>query len=51
MLDMGRPVKILELARKMVTLSGLRPIMAEDGEPRSDEIPISITGLERVKNP
>lgn len=44
-LDMGHPVKILDLARKMVTLSGFKPMMAEDGDPRSDEISITITGL------
>jgi FlaA1/EpsC-like NDP-sugar epimerase len=41
-LDMGEPVKIMDLARRMVTLSGLsvRDVDRPDGD-----IPISITGL------
>jgi FlaA1/EpsC-like NDP-sugar epimerase len=35
-LDMGQPVKILDLAMDMITLSGLRPFQ---------EIPIVFTGL------
>ena len=44
-LDMGKPVKILELAKRMVALSGLKPIL--DGKERleNDEIAIIITGL------
>lgn len=44
-LDMGKPVKILELAKRMVALSGLRPIL--DGQKRleDDEIAITVTGL------
>ena len=44
-LDMGKPVKILELAKRMVALSGLKPIL--DGKERLEngEIAIIITGL------
>lgn len=41
-LDMGAPVKILDLARRMIELSGLR--VREEGSATGD-IPISITGL------
>jgi FlaA1/EpsC-like NDP-sugar epimerase len=41
-LDMGRPVKVLDLARRMIRLSGLRP-RSED-EPDGD-IEIQFTGL------
>jgi FlaA1/EpsC-like NDP-sugar epimerase len=41
-LDMGAPVKILDLARRMIELSGLR--VREEGSDTGD-IPIRITGL------
>ena len=41
-LDMGKPVKIIELARRMVELSGLR--VRDDATPDGD-IEITITGL------
>src|SRR6185503_16072929 len=37
-LDMGEPVKIHDLAKRMITLSGLRP---------GDDIPIVFTGLRK----
>lgn len=41
-LDMGRPIKVLELARRMIKLSGLKPRTAD--EPEGD-IEIEFTGL------
>lgn len=41
-LDMGEPVKIMDLARRMVTLSGLS---VRDADRPDGDIPISITGL------
>ena len=41
-LDMGRPVKVLDLARRMIRLSGLKPKL--DEEPEGD-IEIEFTGL------
>jgi FlaA1/EpsC-like NDP-sugar epimerase len=41
-LDMGEPVKIIELARRMITMSGLT--VREPGQPEG-EIEIMITGL------
>ena len=41
-LDMGEPVKIMDLARRMVTLSGLS---VRDAERPDGDIPIAITGL------
>lgn len=41
-LDMGAPVKIIDLARRMIELSGLTP--CDDDDPEGD-IPIKITGL------
>ena len=41
-LDMGEPVKIMDLARRMVQLSGLT---VRDGDCPSGDIEISITGL------
>lgn len=44
-LDMGKPIKIVDLAKRMVTLSGFRPTL-NDGEGfKDDEIAITISGL------
>ena len=42
LLDMGEPVRIIELARKMVKLSGLR---VKDAEHPNGDIEIQVTGL------
>jgi len=44
-LDMGKPVKILDLAKKMATLSGLRPILNSKDLTKDDEINITFDGL------
>jgi FlaA1/EpsC-like NDP-sugar epimerase len=43
-LDMGKPVKIMDLARRMIALSGLT--VRDDANPRGD-IDIVVTGLRR----
>lgn len=45
-LDMGKPVRILDLAKSMIRLHGLVPYMLDDSsEADSGDIPIQITGL------
>ncbi len=44
LLDMGEPVKILDFAKKMANLSGLKPYMLDDQNPEGD-IAIEISGL------
>ena len=44
-LDMGEPVKIIDLAKKMVTLSGFKPIVNDHRKLKTDEIEIIVTGL------
>ncbi|WGV15428.1 polysaccharide biosynthesis protein [Fuscovulum ytuae] len=44
LLDMGQPVRILDLAMQMASLSGLRPYMEED-EGEDGDIAIRFTGL------
>ena len=44
-LDMGKPIKIVDLARRMVVLSGLRPIFNDRGILKDDEIAITVSGL------
>lgn len=44
-LDMGKPIKILELAERMVALSGLKPILNGGDGLKDDEIAITVTGL------
>ena len=44
-LDMGKPIKIVDLAKRMVTLSGCRPILNGGERLKDDEIAITISGL------
>ena len=44
-LDMGKPIKIVDLAKRMVTLSGLRPILNCEKRLKDDEIAITVSGL------
>lgn len=47
-LDMGQPVKILDLAKSMIRLHGLVPYMVDEKSPienESGDIPIQFTGL------
>lgn len=44
-LDMGKPVKILELAKKMITLSGKKPVLELESSVGAGEIMITFTGL------
>ncbi|MDA8716472.1 polysaccharide biosynthesis protein [Alphaproteobacteria bacterium] len=44
-LDMGRPIKIVDLAKLMVTLSGLQPVLHGRDKLENDEIAITISGL------
>ena len=44
-LDMGKPIKIVDLAKRMVTLSGFRPILNGGEGFKDDEIAITISGL------
>jgi FlaA1/EpsC-like NDP-sugar epimerase len=44
-LDMGKPIKIVDLAKRMVTLSGFRPILNGGKGFKDDEIAITISGL------
>jgi FlaA1/EpsC-like NDP-sugar epimerase len=44
-LDMGKPIKIVDLAKRMVTLSGLRPILNGGERLKNDEIAITVSGL------
>ena len=46
-LDMGKPVKILDLAKKMITLSGKKPVLETERPAGAGEIAIRITGLRR----
>ena len=48
LLNMGAPVKILELAKTMILLHGLKPILVSEGSTvghEDDELPIVFTGL------
>ena len=42
---MGEPLNILDLAKKMITLSGKRPVLESASEVGADDILIRITGL------
>jgi FlaA1/EpsC-like NDP-sugar epimerase len=49
-LDMGEPVKIIDLAQAMIRLHGLKPyVLDENGEPEGEtgDIPIRIVGLNK----
>jgi FlaA1/EpsC-like NDP-sugar epimerase len=45
MLDMGKPIKIVDLAKRMATLSGLRPVLDVSEKLKDDEIAITVSGL------
>jgi len=44
-LDMGNPIKILDLAKRMITLMGRRPILSDKKTQKDGEIVITFTGL------
>ncbi|MDC0966642.1 nucleoside-diphosphate sugar epimerase/dehydratase [Alphaproteobacteria bacterium] len=44
-LDMGKPIKIVDLAKRMITLSGLRPVLDVSEKVKEDEIAITVSGL------
>lgn len=46
-LDMGKPIKILDLAKKMVFLSGMRPVLDSTKTQRDDVIAINVSGLRK----
>ncbi|MBF9040367.1 polysaccharide biosynthesis protein [Rhodobacterales bacterium LSUCC0387] len=45
LLDMGDPIKIIDLAKTMVRLQGFDPYIVGDETPRPKGLPIEITGL------
>jgi len=44
-LDMGKPVKIIDLAKRMAVLSGLQPTLNSETKLQQGEVAITITGL------
>lgn len=48
-LDMGEPVKIVDLAQRMIKLHGLQPYFPEDSHlgPTTGDIPITFSGLRK----
>ena len=44
-LDMGNPIKILDLAKQMIYLSGKKPILNQNQVLKDDEIAIKVVGL------
>ena len=46
-LDMGKPIKIIDLAFRMARLRGFEPYLADDGNPGGKSIPVTITGLRK----
>jgi FlaA1/EpsC-like NDP-sugar epimerase len=44
-LDMGKPIKIIDLAKQMIYLSGKKPILNENESLKDNEIKIRIIGL------
>ena len=44
-LDMGEPIKIIDLAKRMAVLSGLQPVLNSGTKLQEGEIAINVTGL------
>ncbi|MGY6533701.1 polysaccharide biosynthesis protein [Glycocaulis sp.] len=44
-LDMGEPVRVLDLAKRIIRLSGLKPFIAGEEHPEGGDIEIVFTGL------
>jgi len=44
-LDMGKPIKIIDLAKRMAVLSGLQPVLTSEKKLQHGEIAITVTGL------
>ncbi|MDC3234748.1 polysaccharide biosynthesis protein [Candidatus Puniceispirillum sp.] len=44
-LDMGKPIKIIDLAKRMILLTGLRPKVNPGATAQDGEIAITVTGL------
>jgi len=44
-LDMGKPIKILDLAQRMIRLNGLTPVLEGKDYTHTDSVEIKITGL------
>lgn len=44
-LDMGTPIKLVNLARKMITLAGKQAVLSQDGPVRAGQISIRFVGL------
>ncbi len=44
-LDMGKSIKIIDLAKRMIYLSGQKPILNENENLKDNEIAINVTGL------
>jgi FlaA1/EpsC-like NDP-sugar epimerase len=44
-LDMGKPIKIIDLAKRMITLSGLRPLLDAEEKLTDDGIAINVSGM------
>ncbi|MDA7719768.1 polysaccharide biosynthesis protein [Alphaproteobacteria bacterium] len=44
-LDMGKSIKIVDLAKRMITLSGKRPVLDVSEKLKEDEIAITVSGL------
>ena len=46
-LDMGEPIKIIDLAFRMAKLRGFNPYITEEGDTRGKSMPVTITGLRK----
>jgi FlaA1/EpsC-like NDP-sugar epimerase len=44
-LDMGKSIKIVDLAKRMISLSGMRPVLDVSRKLKKDEIAITVSGL------